>query len=98
MLAVQLLIISNSAVVEDKSELASFPGPAQLFVAVGTEKWAGPGNEASPNRARRTVRGAFSLGEVTAAQVACHNCGSMKKRAKYRVKLVGADYSYYGIR
>ena len=63
------LVISNSAVVEDKSEFVSFPGPAQLFVAVGTEKWAGPGNEASPNRARRTVRGAFSLGEVTAAQV-----------------------------
>ena len=44
---------------------------------------------ASPNRARRTVRGAFSLGEVTAAQVTCRNCGSMKKRAKYRVKISG---------
>ena len=32
--------------------LASFPGPAQLFVAcstvIATESWAGPGNEAKP--------------------------------------------------
>ena len=27
--------------------LASYPGPAQLFVTCSTESWAGPGNEAS---------------------------------------------------
>ena len=30
---------------QDSDRLASFPGPAQLFVV--TESWAGPGNEAS---------------------------------------------------
>ena len=27
--------------------VASFPGPAQLFVTCSTESWAGPGNEAN---------------------------------------------------
>ena len=27
--------------------IASFPGPAQLFVPIATESWAGPGNEAN---------------------------------------------------